>query len=402
MESCSRLALILLICILLASCSQVSEWNRSLINWGKEDWREGALQEFTPQLKLENLWQEKIGGSNKGQLKRNLLLLSKYLFTCDVDGKGYAFSALNGERLWQTEIAKNISFCVGGGSEALLFGTAKGEVIALDSKSGKRLWRKVFKGGVVTAISRDHQGIVLVRNQNGDIRLLKINNGEELWSIHEEVPSLTIQGMSTPVFYEQYGFVGLDDGRLLVIELKDGMVIEEVRVGLVGQDDGLGRIIDIDGVMAVSDGTVFVASYQGRTLALDLERKKVLWFTDVSSQRGLYVDEKRVYLANENGEMVALDRFVGSEVWKNTLFSVRDVSPPTSYAEWVVIGDNEGNMFWLAQETGDVLVKYDMGDAIHVAPIHYQGKVIALDEEGTLSAFKVVARYRIKKVQGNV
>ena len=400
MASRSKCALVLVACVLLASCAQLSKWSQSVTNFGKEDWREEALEDFKPQLKLERVWKHSIGSSEEGRLKRNLLLLGGYLFTCDINGKAYALSARNGKVIWQNKLSDNLSSCVGGGKMAVLFGTAKGEVIAVVAQSGKPQWRRTLAGGAITAISRAHDGGVIVRSQSGNIHFLEINDGTIRWSMQHALPSLTIQGMSTPVFYKNRGLIGLDDGRLLLVMLSNGELLEEVRVGSIQEDNRLGRIVDIDGEMSVFDSTIYVASYHGRTMAIDLVREQVLWFSETSSQRGLYVDDDYVYLANANSEMVALDRFVGTEVWKNEVFSIRDLSPPLAYSEWVVVGDNEGNLYWLAKDSGDILASASSGDAIYAPPVRYKNRVIAIDETGELFALKVTAKLQRQRKAG--
>lgn len=398
MERRLRSAFVLIACAAVTSCAQMAQLNRSLINIGKDDVRLEVLEDFTPRLKLQKVWSYSIGETSDARLNRNLLLIGEYLFTCDIEGRAYALLAAQGKPLWTTRLGKKLSFCAGGGRESLLFGTFAGDVIAVSLKDGKVLWQKSFKGGAVTAISRSHRGHVIVRNQNGDIRLLNIKDGKERWAIYQKLPSLSIQGMSVPVFYEEFGLVGLDDGRLIFVSLDQGEVVEELRVGLVQQDKAIGdRIVDIDGTITVFDSVLYASSYQGRTLALDLVLQKVLWFAKISSHRGLGVDKNKVYLANGNNELVGIDRFIGTELWKTSEFSLRNLTAPLSYGEWVVVADDEGNLFWVSSESGDILAREDIGDAIYTSPVVYQDQVIAVTQSGTLASVKVVARYRVAK-----
>ena len=62
---------------------------------------------------------------------------------------------------------------------------------------------------------------------------------------------------------------------------------------------------------------VFATGFQGRTAMLALDSGQIWWAHDMSSYRGLAVDEDNLYVTQSDGTVVALRQRDGSEFWRN-------------------------------------------------------------------------------------
>lgn len=360
----------------------------------EDDPRIQALTGFTPRLKIKEVWSVSAGGGAEDSYAAlSPLVQGDVVFTGDPEGRIRAFSARNGKRLWKSAFDAEVSFGVGGSGATLMVGAASGEVIAFAAQNGKRIWRKRLSGDGITAVSHSHRGIALVRDSGGRIIAIAVEDGEKLWEIKTELPSLTLRGMSRPLLHGDFGFVGLDDGRVLMLSLDDGRMRREFRIGLVTTGTDLDRIVDVDGKFEIHDGVLYVASYRGRMLAFDVEKQEVLWLTEADSYAGLAVDDQFVYVVGTGGEVRALDRFTGAEAWNNPAFAVRDLSAPVASGKTVVVGDNLGYLYWLSSKTGSILARERVArEPITGAPVAWRGHVIALDHGGDLTAAKITAR----------
>src|SRR3546814_12305374 len=69
----------------------------------------------------------------------------------------------------------------------------------------------------------------------------------------------------------------------------------------------LERVVDIDGGLLLSGGTLYVTSYQGRAAALELESGRVLWQRDASSYSGAALGYGSVYLSLADGTVDGID-----------------------------------------------------------------------------------------------
>lgn len=394
-----RSVLAVLLCsVLLSACGWVKDAGVAVFGdeffEDEDDPRIQALTGFTPRLKIKEVWSASAGAGAEGSYATLVpLVQDDVVFTGDPEGRVRAFSARNGERLWESAFEAEISFGVGGGGDTLMAGTAGGEVIAFAAQDGKQVWRKRVSGDGITAVSRSRRGIALVRDSGGRIIAVAAGNGEKLWELKTALPSLTLRGMSRPLLHGDFGFVGLDDGRVLMLSLDDGRIRREFRIGLVTKGTDLDRIVDVDGRFEIHDGVLYVAAYRGRMLAFDVEKQEALWLTEADSYAGLAVDDRFVYVVGTGGEVRALDRFSGAEAWSNPAFAVRDLSAPLASGKTVVVGDHLGYLYWLSRKTGSILARERVTRSpIAGAPVAWRGHVITLDRGGDLTAAKITAR----------
>ncbi len=307
------------------------------------------------------------------------------------EGRLAAFRMKDGKRLWQRASELEISAGVGGGGAAMVVGTADGEVVAFSLRSGEEIWRRDI-GDEVTAVSAQHRGVVVARTAT-KVVVFDIRTGNRRWQHKESRPPLTIKGASLPVFYREWAFAGLDNGYLMAINLEDGKVLREMRLGVdVGSGD-LDRIVDVDGRMAIKAGVLYAAAYQGRTIAVDLERGNVAWTRDMSSQSGLDVGDKAVFITTTDNRVAALSRKTGKELWFNDSFQDTRLSAPRVVGSFVLVGDSRGHLYWLSKKSGKAVERTDLATD-SPAEFRVSGKnIIALDKEGHLSAVRL-AGYR--------
>ncbi len=383
---------------MLASCGWARDAGVSVFGdrffKDEEDPRIQALTEFKPRLKLTEIWSGAAGaGAEDSYAKLRPLVQGDVVFAGGPEGRVHAFSARSGKRLWRRSFDAAVSFGVGGGGRTLMIGTAAGEIIAFAANGGDLLWRKRLSGDEITAISRNHRGLALVRDSGGRVIAVAVEDGVKLWEFATDLPTLTLRGMSVPRLHKDLGFVGLDDGRLLIVALDSGRVRRELRVGFVAKGSDLERIVDIDGRFQIYDGVLYVATYRGRMLALEVETQAVLWLAEAESYAGLDVDDEFVYAVGTDGEVRALDRFSGAEAWSNSAFAVRTLSAPLVSGKSVVVGDNLGYLYWLSRKDGSILARRRVARApITSAPVAWSNHVIALDRGGDLTAAKIAAR----------
>ena len=358
----------------------------------EEDWRVQALKQVSSKIKLEKVWAASAGNAKRTETKIYPLRQGSALYVCDSKGTISSFSVQTGKRLWQKSFHKPVSFCVGGGNKTLMMGMQSGEVVAFTDDSGTELWRTRLRGGAVTALSRQHRGAVLARNAAGYITLLSTKDGKQRWQIKEDLPVLTLRGMSVPLMHGDFGLVGLDDGRLIVLLLASGEIIREIRVGFPLPGTDVDRLLDIDGRSRIDRNVLFISSHQGRTMAVDLEQGELQWAAETNSHIGLDVDDERVYLTATNGKLIALDRYTGAMLWENAAFSVRDMSAPLAAGRYVVVGDDKGFLYWVSARDGTILAKFDAGDPIVSPPLKYRNHVIVLDRDGDVTAIRTIRR----------
>ncbi len=99
---------------------------------------------------------------------------------------------------------------------------------------------------------------------------------------------------------------GLSTGKVVALDISNGVPVWEQRVAIPTGRSELERVVDIDGGLLLSGETLYVASYQGRVAALDLQSGRQLWQRDASSYAGVAQGFGNVYVSLSSAPLKAL------------------------------------------------------------------------------------------------
>ena len=358
----------------------------ALQGWFEED---DYLTEVPSRLIVKTRWSRAVGAPADDDAALVPLVEDDRIYVAGGAGRVAALAAGDGEILWRTDLEVPIHAGVGGGDGLLLVATGAGEVVALDAASGDEIWRHAV-GENVAAVSAVHRGRVAVRTADGGVFVLAAAGGARRWSFREQPPSLTLKGMSAPVFYDNLMFVGFDSGRLMIFDLASGDVLQQIKLGVGIGDGDLDRIVDIDGRMVVRDDYFYAVAYQGRMVAVDARRGQLLWSIDLSSYAGLDVDEDNVYVVTVDNRVAAFDRYSGRELWVNEQLSRARLGAPLRLGPLVVVATERGDLYWLSRKSGALLDFTDVASAPLAPPQAAGARAVAvLDRDGDLTLVTV-------------
>ena len=140
---------------------------------------------------------------------------------------------------------------------------------------------------------------------------------------------------------------------------------------------------------AVIDGTVYVATFQGRIAAIDQQTGRMIWNREISSYAGIGVDEHNIYVTDDQSHIWALDRFTGTSLWKQEKLHARAATAPASFGDFVVVGDLEGYLHWMHKNDGRFVARNHVSDdSIIAPPIVINNILFAYTTGGTLGAYR--------------
>ena len=152
----------------------------------------------------------------------------------------------------------------------------------------------------------------------------------------------------------------------------------------------LERVTDIAGTPVVFDKDVCTVSYQGRVACFDATTGAPHWSKAVSSDRGVAVDQRFVFVSDENGAVAAYSRDNGANAWKNDKLAYRALSTPVSYGRTVAVGDYQGYIHFLSREDGSFIGRVATdGSPIQADPVVAGTNLIFQTQNGTVTALSV-------------
>jgi len=313
--------------------------------------------------------------------------MGERVYAAGRDGDVVAIELANGKVAWRAKTKTTLSGGPGVGGTLVVVGSADGEVIALDTATGTRRWSAQV-GGEVLAAPAVSSDIVIVRTVAGRLVALSAEDGAERWHEDQQIPRLTLRGTGAPVISGTVAFCGFDNGRVIAVDTARGEVFWEQLVSPARGRTELERLVDIDSAVKVLGADVFVAGFQGRVAMLASDTGQIWWSREISSHRGLAIDEDRVVVSGAMGEVVALRRRTGVDLWRQDGLRMRRLSAPAIVGNRVAIADFEGYVHWLDGDTGAFVARSKTGGRTSNAPVVVGDVVIFQDDDGRVTALR--------------
>ncbi len=368
---------VLLATLVLAACSKEKDVDLP-----------AELVDFKPTAKVQRIWSASFG-SAEPELRLGLGLAADgdRVFGASHNGDVVALNAKDGRTAWRTKSRATLSAGPGAGAGLVVVGSSTGDVIALEATSGQERWRVRVNGELLAAPAASERAVV-VRTVSGFLIGLNPADGRELWREEQQVPRLTLRGTSAPTLVGDTALCGFDNGRVLAIGATSGEVLWDAAIAPPRGRTELERLVDIDSSVKVNGADVFVVGFQGRAAMLALDTGQIWWSRELSSYRGLDFDDEAVYVSTSSGEVEALRRRTGVDLWKQAGLKFRRLSAPTAFGAFVVVGDLDGQLHWLDKATGVLAARVSLGGRISNAPLVVGESLIAVDDKGRVAAFR--------------
>ncbi|MDR3386006.1 MAG: outer membrane protein assembly factor BamB [Rudaea sp.] len=397
-----RILTLLLLAAAVSGCTRI----KNIFNDVKKENIEPptVLTELTPTLNVQKIWSEHIG---KGAGKTGARILPAYaegkVYAAGVDGTVVALDAASGHTLWQKRLGQRHGFILHHGNNSLrwaggpgvsgdllVIGSLEGNVQALDAGTGAERWHAQVSSEVIAAPAIA-DGIVVVRTNDGRLYGLDATDGSRKWVYDRAtVPVLSLRGNSAPRVAAGVIYAGEDNGKVVALQLADGKVLWEQALAPGEGRTEIERLQDVDGTVALGDGVVYASAYRGHVAALIMQTGRPLWTHELSSYTGVAIAATQIYIADDDSDVWALDLRTGASNWKQGGLKYRWVSEGAAQGEYVVLGDLEGYVHWLAAADGKFAARVRLSkNPIQAAPVVVGDMVYIEDIDGEIGAYRI-------------
>ncbi|MCE3265222.1 MAG: pyrrolo-quinoline quinone [Pseudoduganella sp.] len=381
-----RRSIIVLGVVALASgCSTLGKLNP----FKKEDkFAPAKLEEVKSGVPARIVWKHSIGKAGANVFTP--ALADNSVFVADADGNIERLDAASGKVQWRSKSKTDLTAGVGVSPDGKLLavGGVKGKLMAFDG-SGKALWEVQASSEILSAPAVGND-VVIVRTVDNKVTAYDAADGKKRWFIQRVTPPLTLRNLPGLVIANNNVYAAQPAGRILALALSNGVPRFEVPLSEPRGATELERVSDISGTPTVFEGDLCAVSYQGKVGCLDLNTGVARWTKPASSDVGVGVDQRFVFVADEKGAVQAFAREGGASAWKNEKLAYRRLSTPISYGRFVAVGDLEGYVHFLSREDGTILGRIATdGSAIKASPVLAGSNVIFQTQNGTVAAIAV-------------
>lgn len=287
-----------------------------------------------------------------------------------VQGNAYdgivSFDRKSGEKIWSLPLAGGVEGGVTQIKDRLFFGSNDGYFYSVSSINGEVIWKLSVRSETLAAPLL-YDGIVYFLTGNNVLHAVDASDGRELW-IYSRVDNqnFSIRGAATPTVKDGSLILGFSDGYLVSLDSKTGSLKWET---LLNKNK---RFRDLDSTPVIDGDFVYVTGYDSHLYCVKVKSGELAWKLEPGGFGKALVIEDRLFYSTSGGEVLAINKKLGSILWR---FKLKEgiATSPMVYKKYLVFGESDGALRVLHQETGKEIT--------HLTPGHGIFSPIAVDEE---------------------
>ena len=366
--------------LILAACSKDKDVDQP-----------AKLTDINATLKAERVWTATVAdkGAKPLRLGLGLSIDGNRVYAAGRKGEVAAFDLQSGRALWRTKTKLALSGGPGSGAGLVVVGSTFGDLAALNPTTGAVIWKVRLNGEVLSAPAISER-LIAIRTVDGKLHGIAPKDGQELWSTEQQVPRLSLRGTASPVLTGDLVLSGFDNGKVEAVNVSDGSVAWETTISPAHGKTELERMDDVDSTVRVSGPDVYAVGFQGRISMLALDTGQTWWSHDASSFRTLGLDDNNIYVSTSDGDVVALRRRTGTEIWRQKALAHRRLSSAVETDTAIVTADYQGYVHWLDKATGALAARASTGKVrISNSPVVAGNLVLVVNDTGKITAFRM-------------
>lgn len=372
--------------LLLSACANFS---LNPVDWfsSSDGPKPTPLTPLTGGQTVRVLWSSSVGDAERYIFSP--VLVGDDVYAASHDGTVARIEAATGATRWRVSVDAPLSGGVGSDGAIVVVATAEGEVLAVNAADGALRWRAKVSSAVLAApVVGD--GLAIVRSIDSRVFAFGVADGKRRWVYQRAAASLLVRSPAGMTLVPGLVLAGFPGGKLVGIATSNGAARWEGSVSLPRGATELERVTDVVGQLAVDGRQVCAAAYQGRVTCFDARNGNTLWSRDLSSVTGVSLDARHAYVSDDKGAVHALDLTSGRSLWKQDKLAYRQLSLPFPVGTAVAVGDLEGYVHFLAQDSGAFVARIATGSgAVRAAPIRLPGGFLVQTSNGGLFALSL-------------
>src|SRR3984893_12201011 len=366
--------------LILAACSKDKDVDQP-----------AKLTDFTATIRAERVWTASVAdkGAKPLRLGLGLAVEGNHVYAAGRKGEVAAFDLTSGRTIWRAKTKLALSGGPGAGAGLVVVGSTFGDLEALNAADGAVRWKVRLNGEVLSAPAVGER-LIAVRTVDGKLRGLSVKDGQELWTQQQQGQRLSLRGTAWPVMTGDLVLCGFDNGKVAAVNSNDGSIQWETTISPAHGKTELERLDDVDAGVKLSGSDVYAIGFQGRIAMLALDTGQIWWSHDASSFRGVGLDDGSLYVATADGEVVALRRRSGTELWRQKALLHRRLSAAVAGDTSVVTRDYQGYASWLRKHPVALAARASTGKVrISNAPVVVGNMVLVVNDAGKITAFRM-------------
>lgn len=371
-----------------------------------ENWRQasGAPQGLTGNLQISSLKKDNrthIGDGNKWEqpLYTQPIVAENVVFAMDSKGYVTAHDATDIEKvIWtnKSAVTKHEPDILGGGlgydNGHVYVTTGRGNVYALDSKTGKEIWRQ-FIGIPLRAAPKAGDGRVYLVSVDNQLFTLDANSGKQLWNHRGINENAGFLSSVSPTISQTVVIAPYSSGEIHALDSASGQEIWGDSLIRPRRNIATFGFSGIGGDPIIVDDTVYVAGSGGLFAAFSLQTGRRMWQQEISSLNTPWIAGDFIYMISTESQVVCMYRADGRIKWIKQLQRFEDEKKKLDPYVWLgpvmaggqlYIADTHGEMILLNPKDGSASGKMDIPDQVTGPPVIASGRMYFITPDARL------------------
>lgn len=352
--------------------------------------------------KFRELWSAELDFSSTTSLRTTAspIITEGRVFCMDAGGIVYAIDSNTGKKLWRRSTTLEGKDGQIGGALAyadglLIVNTSFSESIAFDATTGKIAWRVKLpapaKGDAITI--RDGKAFMLCMDSS--LNVINIKTGKILWTHSGILSETEYLGSASVAIDNDAVYVVYPSGEIFALLLENGSVLWDAMVSKFSLTNTSETYVHPRACPVVKDNFLYVIAANGQTLAFDTRTGERIWTADCGSVQTPIVSGNSIFICSSNSELICLNRFNGHKRWvkvldKDTKFVFNWYGQLLS-ENYIVTLSPHGRLRLVSPENGCIKRVVDIAnssDAISLNPVIANGIMYVQMNSGKVVAYK--------------
>jgi outer membrane protein assembly factor BamB len=374
------------------------------------DWQQafGAANHVSGHLQFadapKRVWSASIGhGSDSSRkLLGQPIVADGMVFAMDSEGEVSAHRLENGGSVWSQDITPDDESDgpLGAGlayTDGKLFATTGfAEVVSLDAKTGKELWRRKVSGPArgSPAVANGRVFVICIDNTS---YALSADDGRTLWTHSGTSEGAGLLGAATPAVEGDVVVIAYSSGELYGLRAANGRQIWADFLSLPRRISAVSDLNDIRASPVIAGGRVYAVGNAGRMVSIVVGTGARAWDQRISGVQTPLLAGEVIYVLNTDNELICLSARDGRVRWIQQLPRYQDEARKKDPIDWtgpVLAGDrlilagSHEIAVSVSPYSGEVLGQSDLPDSVRIAPLVAQNTLIFLTDNGDLVAYR--------------
>jgi len=371
-----------------------------------ENWRQasGSPQGMTGNLQVTGFDKHDrthVGDGNKWEqpLYSQPIVADGMVFAMDARGYITAHDAANIDSVkWKNKsvVAKHETDILGGGlgydNGHIYVTTGRGNVFALDAKTGKEVWRQ-FIGIPLRAAPKAGDGRIYVVSVDNQLFTLDADSGKQIWNHRGMNENAGFLSSVSPAVSQSVVIAPYSSGELHALDSVSGQDLWNDSLIKPRRNIATFGFSGIGGNPVIIDDMVYAAGSSGLVVAFSIQTGRRIWQQDISSLDAPWIAGDFLYMISTDSQLVCLYRADGRIKWVKQLQQYENEKKHLNPYFWLgpvmaggqlIVAGTHGEMLALSPKDGSTLSKMEIPENITGAPIIAAGRMYFVTTDARL------------------